>query len=252
MTRLWIADVHANLAAFEAVLADAGTAEEMVYLGDIVGFGPRPAECVELLMHLDARAVRGNHDASMLAIRKLGERHANPRDWDEWTFNQLSVAHLVFLEAFPAALEVDFCRVPAMVTHHPAGAPYLHPDMPDAVYSGFLEKARRPTLICGHSHREIDRMVNGRRYVCIPSIGQPRNGDPRAGYAIECDGAIEFRYVAYDVERTVRETAAIGLDEQFLERWLKFLRTGHDGEWSRDYVPGKPVNKWLDAAIARF
>ena len=78
--------------------------------------------------------------------------------------------------------------------------------------------------------RAIDRTVNGRRLVCLPAIGQPRNSDPRAGYAIEAGSDLEFRYVEYDVESVVRDIRQIGLHEDFRARWIRFLRTGSDPE----------------------
>ena len=86
-----------------------------------------------------------------------------------------------------------------------------------------------------HSHRWIDRVVHGRRLVCFRAVGQPRDGDPRAGYAIERAGILEHKAVAYDVECVVRDLSKIGLPEPFLARWIQFLRTGFDPEWSREY-----------------
>jgi diadenosine tetraphosphatase ApaH/serine/threonine PP2A family protein phosphatase len=55
--------------------------------------------------------------------------------------------------------------------HHPPGAPYLHPAMPDALLAEYLRLTPRPLIFCGHSHRPIDRTVNGKRYVCVPPVG---------------------------------------------------------------------------------
>ena len=119
--------------------------------------------------------------------------------------------------------------------HHPSGIPYLHPAMPDSVLAHHLQTVPYPIIFCGHSHRPIDRTVNGRRYVCIPSVGQPRNGDTRAGYAIENDGSLVFRFVPYDMERVVVDIQRIGLGDAFCQRWIRFLRMGFDVEWSREY-----------------
>ena len=235
MKRLWIADVHANLSAFEAVLADAGTVDEIVFLGDIVGFGPHPAECVDLLRQLDAKAIRGNHDTTILNIRNCGTQCAVPVDWNEWTCNQLNESQLSFLASLPNELSIESLGFAIQAMHHPAKAPYLHPDMPDAVLASHLKDIQHPVVFCGHSHRQIDRIVNGHRYVCIPPIGQPRNRDPRAGYAIEDGGTLTFRYVTYDIERVANDIQNIGLHEEFCQRWLRFLRTGFDVEWSREY-----------------
>ena len=238
MRRLWVSDVHANLPAFEAVLRDAGPVDEVVFLGDIVGCGPHPAACVDLLRGLGPRAILGNHDAAVLAVGDRPRERSAHVVWDEWTFDQLEGSQRSFLEGLPEQLTISFCGLEASTLHNPAGAAYLHPEMPDPVLAGHLEAVPGPLVIFGHSHRWIDRALGGRRFVCIPPVGQPRNGDPRAGYAVECDGHLTVRYVTYDVERTVADVRAIGLEDSYTQRWIRFLRTGHDPEWSREYRPG--------------
>lgn len=247
MRRLWIADVHANLPAFEAVLADAGRVDEVAFLGDIVGCGPHPSGCIDLLKQLDAKAILGNHDAAILAIRTRAPRCANPVDWDEWTFEQLNEVQLSYLANLPTMLAVASCGASVKTMHHPPGAPYLHPAMPDSVLASHLHAAPYPVVFCGHSHRQIDRTVSGRRYVCTPPVGQPRNGDTRAGYAVEEDGALAFHYVSYDIERVVADFQRIGLAAEFCQRWICFLRTGFDVEWSREYRHEEEQNRPMQA-----
>ena len=247
MRRLWITDVHANLPAFEAVLADARAVDDIVFLGDIVGCGPHPSGCIDLLTQLDAKAILGNHDAAVLAIRAGASRRSNPVDWDEWTFDQLSESQLSFLARLPTELAVDFCGVNVHTIHHPSGAPYLHPAMPDPVLANHLQAVPYPVVFCGHSHRQIDRTVNGCRYVCIPPVGQPRNGDIRAGYAMEEDGTLAFHFVPYDIERVAADIQRIELSEEFCQRWIRFLRTGFDVEWSHEYKDEQVQNKSMQA-----
>jgi hypothetical protein len=235
--RLWIADVHANLPAFEAVVRDAGSVDEVVFPGDIVGCGPHPAACVDLLMDLDAKAVLGNHDAAILAIAEVTPTRTTPVNWDAWTFDQLSEPQLSYLAALPLQLNIDFGGIAAQVMHNPAGAPYLHPAMPDSVLAARLPALSRAVTLCGHSHRQIERDLYGHRYVCLPPVGQPRNGDTRAGYAVETDGVLEFRFVPYDIERVAADIQRIGLDDAYCRRWLNFLRTASDPDWSREYRP---------------
>ena len=153
-----------------------------------------------------------------------------------------ATAALAYLQSLPSEATTQLGPDPARVTHHPAGAPYLHPAMSDGVLWAHLRSslagpAAQRALVCAHSHRPMDRQIQGRRYVCVPPVGQPRDGDPRAGYAVESDGRFEFRRVSYDVERTVTGLGQIGLAGAFVERWERFVRTGWDAEWSRDYRP---------------
>jgi len=217
------------------VLADAGRSDEVVFLGDIVGYGPHPSACVDLLAQLDAQVVLGNHDRAVLAIRGRTTRRSPAVDWDEWTFDQLDESHRSYLAAQPTELTVTFCGTTAAAMHHPPGIPYLHPAMPDSVLAGHLQAVSHPVVVCGHSHRAIDRVVNGHRYVCIPHVGQPRDVNPQAGYAVEEDGTLLFRFVGYEVERVVEKVRDIGLADTFCERWVRFLQKGWDAEWSRDY-----------------
>ena len=235
MRRLWLADVHANWPAFQAVLADAGPVDEVLFLGDIVGYGPHPAACVDRLRDLGARAVRGNHDVAILA--RPADAPSAPGDWDAWTRAQLDPAQLDFLTALPEAFRLEAWGTQVAVRHQPPGAPYLHPAMPDALLAGHFAAVDAPAVCCGHSHRALDRTIGGRRLVLLPAVGQPRDGDPRAGYALEQDGALTFRAVPYDVERVVADLAHVDLDETFRERWRQFVRTGFDAEWSRPYTP---------------
>ena len=240
MRRLWIADVHANLPAFEAVLEDAGVVDEIVFLGDIVGYGPHPAACLDLLMGLQVQVVLGNHDAAVLAQRGGPAADAGPLNWDAWTARQLGEAQFAFLAALPDTLALAACGQAALARHHLPGAPYLHPAMPDEVLAPHFERLPGPLVFVGHSHRALDRTLAGRRLVCVPPVGQPRNGDPRAGYALEQEGRVTFRFVTYDVERTVHDTLRIGLPEPFGGRWINFVRTAADAEWSREYAPDNP------------
>lgn len=234
MIRLWIADVHANLPAFEAVLRDIGHVDEVIFLGDIVGYGPHPSSCVELLRSLKAKIIVGNHDLAIISSKNKLSVRSNSMDWDDWTYHQLNDSQLAYLASLPAELTVESCGVKTKVIHHLPGSPYLHPRMSDDVLAEHFTNVSGRAIFCGHSHRQIDRVVRGRRLVCLPSVGQARNSDPRAGYAVEKYGELQFRYVTYDIEMVVSDVASIGFPETFCQRWTNFLRTGFDREWSRE------------------
>ena len=158
-----------------------------------------------------------------------------PVNWQQWTYRQLSEAQLAHIAGLPAELVIRVDGGEMNAIHRPPGAPYLHPDMPDLVLARHCRATSGSFVLFAHSHRPIDRTVYGRRLVCVPAVGQPRDGDPRAGYALDSDGELTFHRVAYDVERVVADVRAIGLDPAFTARWVEFLRTGFDSEWSRSY-----------------
>jgi predicted phosphodiesterase len=230
--------VHANLPALEAVLAQVGSVDETVFLGDLVGYGPHPSACIDLLRDLGVVAVLGNHDAAVLAVGQLKDKRSRPTLWDEWSFDQLDALQTAYLASLPESLPLRFGAAEGQAMHHPAGAAYLHPDMPDLALAQQLGGVKASLILCGHTHRWIDRTVDGLRYICIPSIGQPRDRDTRAAYVIEIDGALSLHRVGYDLERVARDIQAIGLEETFCQRWIGFLRTAYDPEWSREYRPG--------------
>jgi predicted phosphodiesterase len=235
MRRLLMADVHANLPAFRAVLQDAGPVDETIFLGDVVGCGPHPCECVDLLQSLDAKAVVGNHDLAVLAKSPMLPS-ASVQDWDAWTRLQLQPAHVEYLQSLPTELRLVLQGVQATLVHRPKDSRYLHPAMPEELLAESLRQVSSLALCCGHSHRWINRLVGGRLLICLPSVGQPRNGDPRAGYVLEDDGQLDVRYVQYDVQTVIGDIERIGLPLGYMERWRSFLTTGFDSEWSREWV----------------
>ena len=236
MKRLLIADVHANLPAFEAVLRDAGSVDEIVFLGDVVGYGPHPAECVDLLQRIDARAILGNHDVDILSDPTLGPPGRGAHSiWRHWSYLKLTSSQRTYLASLHDRITIASDGQRVEVIHNTPSKQYLHPAMPDELLAEPFREVPGKIIYFAHSHRRIDRVVHGRRFVCFRAVGQPRDGDPRAGYAIEREGNLEHKAVAYDVERVVRDLSRIRLPEPFLARWIRFLRTGFDPEWSREY-----------------
>ena len=237
MRRLFLADVHANLPAFEAVLNDAGPFDEAVFLGDIVDCGPHPAECVALLADIGARCIVGNHDEGVLTAGAVPGRYQEHVDWQRWTYDRLSASQRAYIASFPKTRCITSCGRQVLLIHQVAGAPYLHESMTDEQVARHFSSVEGAAVYTGHSHRLIDRTVRGERYVCFRAVGQHRDRDTRAGYAVEEDGVLHHRTVAYDVERVARDTERIGLEPEFTARFAAFVRTAHDSEWSRDYNP---------------
>lgn len=236
MKRLWFADVHANFPAFKAVIDAAGGFDEAVFLGDIAGYGPHPAECVSLLMEISPAAVIGNHDAAILSRMNRAPSSLSPgKNWDDRTFLMLKGRHLDYLASLPQEMRLHAFGENARILHALPGNPYLHPEMTDEALFDAASNTRDEVTVLGHSHRAFDRKSAGARIISLPSAGQPRNGSPRAGYAMETRGKLEFCFTEYDVEKTARDVISLGLPEPFASRWLSFLRTGRDSEWSREW-----------------
>jgi predicted phosphodiesterase len=234
-----VSDIHANLAAFEAVLAHAGTSgriDALWCLGDTVGYGPFPNECVALLRKYDHRAVAGNHD--LAACGKMGTQDFNDAAAQaaRWTGEQLSMPSRAFLMELPMML----CEGEFTLVHGSLRWPEWEYLLSSEQAQAHLELQSTPYGIVGHSHLPFvceeheaappqlrptfdgDRVELGdRRLILNPGgAGQPRDGDPRASYALyDSDArAVSYHRVAYDIEATQRAMESAGLPRWLSER----------------------------------
>ncbi len=232
-----ISDIHSNLQALETVLAriDALGCDGLYCLGDIVGYGARPAECVALVRGRDAVCIQGNHDA-LVADGSL-ELGFNPRSLQAVAHNrqQLDDATLAWLAGLPVRRDLDRGTV---LAH---GSPqdrdrYL-------LFARDLELVRRDQEVqlgagitfFGHTHQPvcyagagfaaqgpgaIELGGQGRLLVNPGSVGQPRDGDPRAALLIWDVAADQLRFerLDYDIETARSEIIAAGLPERLGDR----------------------------------
>ncbi len=236
MRYLIISDIHSNLAAFEAVLADAGSFDKVWCLGDMVGYGPDPNECVERLRDLPHICVAGNHDWATLGKLDTEDFNPNAKRVCLWTRKQLSPSNLEYLEALPKSLiEENFTLVHGS-PRHPIWEYILNPSIAQANFEHF------DTRFCfvGHTHVPViyrdnpnqacdvlkpsldDPLVLGEdRLIINPgSVGQPRDGDPRASYAVldSDELALEYRRISYPIETTQARMVEKGLPVRLIIR----------------------------------
>jgi len=222
-----IGDIHANLPALEAVLADArAQAVEAVWnIGDFVGYGPHPEEVVQRCMREDMPAVIGNYDRKTLNYADKGVKTKNPLKQMAfaWASAQLSPSSRAYLRSLPEQLRLETQGWQALLCHaSPASLKeHLTPQTPDARLRELAELAAAALIICGHSHQPFARQVDGAWFINTGSVGRPDDGDPRACYALLelAPGrlAVEHRRLEYDVERAVNEIRARGLPAEFGE-----------------------------------
>ena len=231
-----LSDVHGNLEALEAVLADAAAhADAVVCLGDVVGYGADPVPCVERLAERAQAVVAGNHEHGVTGLMDLAWFNTHARAAAEWTREQLDDDHSAWLAALPLTAQV----ADATLVH----ASPRQPDEWDYLVSaedGFAAFDAFDTRVCfvGHSHlpgawslgssgREheggnIDVTLDaGRRYlVNVGSVGQPRDRDVRAAYAVwDADARrIQIHRVPYDVRAARAKIAAAGLPRFLADR----------------------------------
>jgi len=232
---LVIADIHGNLPAFEAVLEAAGSFDEVWCLGDVVGYGPEPNECVTRLRGLAHRAVAGNHDFAAVGMVATSEFNPLAREAAQWTAERLSPESLAFLEDLPLQATVGEYT---LVHGSPRSPIWEYIDNSRTALENLLHQPTRCCLV-GHTHvstyfREVAGILrrarerrlsgdgsafrlDGARSVVNPgSVGQPRDGDPRASYMLfdPDSGVGEIRRVKYPIEVTQRRIVAAGLPER--------------------------------------
>jgi diadenosine tetraphosphatase ApaH/serine/threonine PP2A family protein phosphatase len=228
-----ISDVHGNLAALEAVLAaiDARAPDELWCLGDLVGYGARPNECCTTVRRRSAICLAGNHDLAVRGTIDLIEFSGDAGVAARWTREVLtseSRAYLDTLEPSGAAHGVE-------LFHGSAYDPVWEYVLSDDAAALTLALTESPVVLVGHSHVALHisstggglapdgtRIELGRaRHLLNPgSVGQPRDGDPRAAWLeLDLDAATAgFHRVQYDVERTQAEIRAAGLPDILAER----------------------------------
>jgi predicted phosphodiesterase len=239
MRYLILSDIHANLVAFEAVLADVGYFDKIWCLGDMVGYGPQPNECVERLCEFPHICVAGNHDWA--ALDKLSDSDFNPDAQlaCRWTREKLSPESLEYLENLPrTVIEEGFTLVHGS-PRQPIWEYILYPSIAMSNFAYF------DTQVCfvGHTHTPMifryEHLNSGGTCLPLPfpqsgpfslgeermiinpgSVGQPRDGDPRASYAIlDTDEAtLEYHRIPYPVEITQRKMMEEGLPLRLIAR----------------------------------
>ncbi len=236
-----LSDVHANLEALAAVLEHVATAavDAIVCLGDFVGYGPDPNACVERLQAPLRASVSGNHDLAALGARSIEDFNLFAQEAIVWTQRALHDDARAFLTALPPHAELD-----GLFLVH--GSPRKPPDeyiMDTRIARANFAAAPFRIALVGHTHRpavfeESNNRVRrgvladiplslsaGSRYIInVGSVGQPRDGDPRAAYLIvdtaPAAGAATatlFR-VAYPFKETQRKMEAAGLPVPLIER----------------------------------
>jgi diadenosine tetraphosphatase ApaH/serine/threonine PP2A family protein phosphatase len=234
-----LGDIHANLSALERVLQciDAEGVELLVSVGDVVGYGAAPSQCIELLASRDAVVVKGNHDAA--CIGELDELTFNPyaRAAVEWTRGVLSAGEFDWLRALPLTATLEHCQVAHGTLYRPELFDYILSST-DADPS--LEILQRPVCFVGHSHvpltvlrladapdrsaytfdPEIALADTVKALVNVGSVGQPRDEDPRTAYAIYDSDTrlIRIHRVEYDIAAEAERIRRAGLPPVLADR----------------------------------
>jgi diadenosine tetraphosphatase ApaH/serine/threonine PP2A family protein phosphatase len=239
---LVLSDIHANLEAFEAVLSAAAAVryDRVVVLGDLVGYGADPNGTIDRIRGLQPYAlIRGNHDKVGSGIESAEGFNAVARSAIRWTYDTLTPANREWLAALPTGpIAVDEWIEICHGTPFDEDA-YVFDDL-DALRA--LHAAQRPLCLFGHTHVQIGYalsgdqftlttlpparpldvpVANGARHLLNPgSVGQPRDGDPRAGFAMADTSArtVTIYRIDYPIQQAQARILAAGLPEVLAQR----------------------------------
>jgi putative phosphoesterase len=228
-----ITDIHGNLPALEAALARVEELEiDQVYCGgDLVGYGPHPNEVCALIEDRRIPTIYGNYDYAIgrdledcgCAYPTQHERELGQRSVD-WTLAHTDQRAKDFMRELPFDLRFAVGDTSVHLVH---GSPrkvneYLFEDKPPSLYERLAAAEEADVLVFGHTHKPWVHEYGGVLFVNCGSVGKPKDGDPRAAFAIlrgeggEVDVTIER--VAYDAEAVAREVAAAGLPGEYAEK----------------------------------
>ncbi len=239
MRALILSDIHSNLEAFRAVLEDAevrGGFDEVWCLGDIVGYGPDPGECIDLLRSYDPVCVVGNHDLAAANLLSTEDFNFNARYAAHWTASRLSKDHAGFLSGLPEmARRGDFTLV-----HGSLRNPLVEYLISVGSAMATFDLMESSFCLVGHSHipficHEADlacrfedfpegdaiQLDASSRLIINPGgVGQPRDEDPRPSYALydEAGGVIRRHRVVYDISATQEKMRQAGLPKPLIKR----------------------------------
>ena len=241
MRYLVLADIHANLEALQAVVQDAEAAggfDAIWSLGDIVGYGPDPGPCIDLLRSFQHLAVAGNHDRAAIGLLTLHDFNALAQEALLWTREELTDDHREYLGSLPLRLEEGVFTLVHGTPRDPVWE-YFHPMYTpiEALHDSFTHFTTRYCFV-GHSHvplicqetgptfisfkeEEPFTLTRKERLVVNPGgVGQPRDGDPRPSFVLYDDDADTLlrRRATYDIEATQRKMRRAGLAEYLVSR----------------------------------
>ncbi len=233
MTVAVITDIHGNLPALEAALAriEEQGIEEIYCGGDLVGYGPHPTEVCALLEARDIPTIYGNYDYAIARdLEDCGCAYVDQRDRElgrrsvEWTLAHTSPEAKAFMRSLPFDLRFGVSDAQVHLVH---GSPrkvneYLFEDKPASLYQRLARAEEAGTLVFGHTHKPWIHEYGGVLFVNCGSVGKPKDGDPRAAFAVlDPDGdrlAARIERVAYDAGAVAREVAAAGLPTEYAEK----------------------------------
>ena len=240
MRVLVLSDIHSNLVALDAVLAASGEVDAVWNIGDTIGYGPKPRECLDKMVDLFANPVLvGNHDLACIGEVDISEFNPVAQIASRWTSLQLGLDHRTYLRELPAITMAQHITLAHGSPRSPVWEYVTSPVIATENFAFF----ESDTCFIGHTHiamyallrdgaevaelaalqdGQVLDLLEGRLMINPGSVGQPRDRDPRAAYAVlDTDvGTLTAHRVAYDIAVTQRQMAMANLPEILITRLI--------------------------------
>jgi len=220
-----IADIHGNLEALEAVLKDISNknVDDIVCLGDLVGYAANPNEVVDLIKKKGIRCIKGNHDLNAVTLEKLDWFNERAQEALKFTNKVLTEENKKFLMDLPETLELKD-KNKLFAVHGSPKDPlyeYLDPTVDEDLIKDMLDEQKADVLVCAHTHLPDLKRFELKVFLNPGSVGQPRNNNSKSQYAILDLGNINFvsfETVEYDIDTAAKKIIQAGLPRFLADR----------------------------------
>jgi putative phosphoesterase len=218
-----ISDLHSNLAALKAVMKDLRGVERVLCGGDLVGYCAEPNEVIRVVRKKRIHVVMGDHDHAVLTedFKRLNRPAAGVA---VWTRQNITEENLEYLGTVKERIEMQLAGHRLLVIHGSPSDPLrgrVYRESSSHELAKTFGDVGADLIVLGHTHRPLQRMVLGKLVVNPGSVGQPRDGNPKASYALlnlGKDIGVDFKRVEYDVESTAKVMGERGLPRELAAR----------------------------------
>ncbi|KXB09426.1 hypothetical protein AKJ35_00835 [candidate division MSBL1 archaeon SCGC-AAA833F18] len=218
-----IADPHSNLPALKAVLDHMPKVDQIICVGDLVGYGAEPNEVVETVKSKDISSVMGNHDHAAVT-GKVSSFNPYAAKAALWTGEALTNENQEFLENLPREVKFKEGKWEIYMVHGSPRRPlteYILPGISNQDLVRLTKEINADVVILGHTHVPLERRIMGKLIINPGAVGQPRDRDPRASYMVLKLGRkldVEHKRVSYNVEEAAQKIMKAGLPEELATR----------------------------------
>jgi len=223
-----ISDIHSNLTAFEAIIKSLPEFDLSICLGDIVGYGPQPNEVVQRVREFSPDVtLLGNHDHAVITGSTAGFSELASRAV-EWTRQNITKENVSYLRTLKPSTRMKIENVEGAFFHGSPRDPlseYVYPEISKDEVGQIMQEAEASLVLLGHTHIPMNYSIGGKMLANPGSVGQPRDGDPRASFAIitltNGKFAFQVKKIEYDIASTANKIMEAKLPNVLADRLVR-------------------------------